>query len=287
MNSKGFYVIKNFIDKFGSSSIEYIISCEDKNIQKDFFDEIKELAKKEEIKFLNRFENILPTEKEFTGYKFAIGWRWLIKDERNLIVFHDSLLPRYRGFAPLVNCLVNNENNVGVTALKASNEYDKGDIITQKGFKVNYPIKISEAMDKIAPLYFELVDEIFTTIQNKNELKSVKQDESQATYSLWLDSEDYFIQWSWSVEKIQRFIDAVGYPYDNAKAYLNNKVIKFIDIEIIDNVVIEDRERHIGKVIFFKDTKPVIVCTDGLILLKNIQDENNEKVNLGFRSRFK
>ena len=36
-----------------------------------------------------------------------------VKDERNLIVFHDSLLPNYRGFAPLVNCLVNNENRGG------------------------------------------------------------------------------------------------------------------------------------------------------------------------------
>ena len=113
MNSKGFYVFKNFIDKFGSSSVAYVVSSEDKNIQKDFFDEIKELVRKEKIKFFNRFENIAPIEKEFCGYKFAIGWRWLIKDERNLIVFHDSLLPKYRGFAPLVNCLVNNENRGG------------------------------------------------------------------------------------------------------------------------------------------------------------------------------
>ncbi|MBD3843930.1 MAG: hypothetical protein IE909_19060 [Campylobacterales bacterium] len=113
MNSKGFYVLKNFINKFGSSSVEYVVSSEDKNIQKDFFDEIKELATKEKIKFFSRFENVAPIEKEFSGYKFAIGWRWLIKDERNLIVFHDSLLPKYRGFAPLVNCLVNNENRGG------------------------------------------------------------------------------------------------------------------------------------------------------------------------------
>lgn len=109
MNSKGLYVLKNFIDKFGSSSVEYVVSSEDKNIQKDFFNEIKELATKEKIKFFNRFENVAQTEKEFSGYKFAIGWRWMIKDERNLIVFHDSLLPKYRGFAPLVNYLVSNE----------------------------------------------------------------------------------------------------------------------------------------------------------------------------------
>ena len=50
MNSKGFYVLKNFIEKFGSSSVAYVVSSEDKNIQKDFFDEIKELVKQENIK---------------------------------------------------------------------------------------------------------------------------------------------------------------------------------------------------------------------------------------------
>lgn len=52
MNSKGFYVLKNFIDKFGSSSVVYVVSSEDKNIQKIFFDEIKELSQKRKNKIL-------------------------------------------------------------------------------------------------------------------------------------------------------------------------------------------------------------------------------------------
>jgi methionyl-tRNA formyltransferase len=287
MNSKGYYVLKNFINKFGSDSVSYVVSSEDKNIQKDFFDEIKELASKEKIKFFNRFENIAPTEKEFIGYKFAIGWRWLIKDEKNLIVFHDSLLPKYRGFAPLVNCLVNSENKGGVTALFASSEYDRGDIIAQKSFEINYPIKINEAIQKTEPLYFELVDEIFTNIQSDKQLNATKQDESKASYSLWLDSEDYFIDWSWSAKKIKRFVDAVGYPYDNAKAYLNGEIVKFLDVETVEDVVVEHRERHIGKVIFFRDSMPVVVCSDGLIGLKDIRDENNNEMFINFRSRFK
>lgn len=287
MNSKGFYVLQNFINKFGSDSIEYVVSSEDKNIQKDFFNETKELSKKEKINFFNRFEDIVNIEKQFNGFKFAIGWRWIIKDERNLIVFHDSLLPKYRGFAPLVNCLVNNENRGGVTALFASSEYDKGDIIAQKSFEINYPIKIDEAINQIEPLYFELVDQIFTTIQNNKELNATTQDESKATYSLWLDSEDYFIDWSWSADRIKRFVDAVGYPYDNAKAYLNGEVVKFLDVEIVEDVFVENRERHIGKVIFIKDGVPVVVCSDGLIGLRDIRDSESNDMFINFRSRFK
>lgn len=287
MNAKGFYAFKSFIDKFGNKSVAYVVSGEDKNIQKDFFDEIKELANKENIKFFNRFENIELIEKRFSGYKFAIGWRWLIKDYRNLIVFHDSLLPKYRGFAPLVNCLVNNENQGGVTALFANSEYDKGDMIAQKSFEIGYPLKINQAIEKVEPLYFELVDEIYSKIQNDDELKAVKQDESKATYSLWLDTEDYFIDWSWSAVKIKRFVDAVGYPYDNAKAYLNDEIVKFLDVEVAEDVAVEHRERHIGKVIFKKDGKPVIVCSDGLIVLKDIRDKEGNEIVINFRNRFR
>jgi len=170
--------------------------------------------------------------------------------------------------------------------LLASNEYDKGDIIAQKSFEINYPIKISEAIDKIEPLYFELVDEIFTEIKNGEQLNVIKQDESKVSYSLWLDSEDYFIDWSWGADKIKRFVDAVGYPYDNAKAYLNGEIVKFIDVEIVEDIVVEHRERHIGKVIFIKDGMPVVVCSDGLIGLKEIRDENDNEVFINFRSRF-
>lgn len=287
MNSKGFYILEEFINKFGSLDIEYIVSSEDKNIQKDFYEELKDLSKKEKIIFFNRTENIKDIEDSFEGYKFAIGWRWMIRNSENLIVFHDSLLPKYRGFAPVVNSLINNEKEIGVTALFASSEYDKGNIISQKNYKLNYPIKISLAIQKIKPLYFELLSGIFTDIKNNKKIKSIKQDESKSTYSLWLDNEDYFIDWSWSVEKIKRFVDAVGYPYDNAKAYLEEKIIKFIDVEIIDDVFVEHRERHIGKIIFKEDNIPVVVCKNGLIALKNITDENDCEVSINFRSRFK
>jgi len=170
--------------------------------------------------------------------------------------------------------------------LFASSEYDKGDIIAQNSFEINYPMKISEAIGKIEPLYFELVDEIYSKIQNDYELKATKQDESKATYSLWLDDEDYYIDWSWSAEKIKRFVDAVGYPYDNAKAYLNGEVVKFIDVEIVEDVEVENRERHIGKVIFIKDGIPVIVCSDGLLELKDIRDKDDNEKFINFRSRF-
>ena len=104
---------------------------------------------------------------------------------------------------------------------------------------------------------------------------------------MWLDKEDYFIDWkNWSAKKIKRFVDAVGYPFDNAKSYLNNNIIQLIDVEIVKNVKINHRLRHIGKVIFKIDGIPIIVCKKGLLKLVDIRNNENENIQINFRSRF-
>ncbi|MBE0472307.1 MAG: hypothetical protein IBX55_22710 [Methyloprofundus sp.] len=109
MNSKGLFVLKRFIKKFGANAISYVVSEKDKAVQYDSFPAIKQLAQKNNIPFYQRTQFDVEIENKFSGLKFAIGWRWLIKNETSLIVFHDSLLPKYRGFAPLVNSLINKE----------------------------------------------------------------------------------------------------------------------------------------------------------------------------------
>lgn len=173
-----------------------------------------------------------------------------------------------------------------MTALFADVNYDEGQIISQKSVEFVYPLKIEAAIKLIEPLYFDLVSDIYQHIQDNKPILAVEQDHSKATYSLWLDQEDYFIDWQWSAEKIKRFVDVVGFPYDGAKARLNERVTKFEEVEVVNDVYVEHRERHIGKVIFI-DNAPVIVCATGLLKLSKITDEAGKPLNINFRSRFK
>ena len=286
MNSKGVFVLKKFIEKFGSNAVAYIVSEQDKAVQYDGFDDLKGISEKNQIDFYSRSQFDVRIENKFEGLKFAIGWRWLIKNENNLVIFHDSLLPKYRGFAPLVNSLINKESQGGVTALFADSKYDRGDIVAQKITPFSYPLRIEDAIKQIEPLYFELVYEIFTQFQARESLISFKQDEELATYSLWLDQKDYLIDWSWTADKIKRFVDAVGYPYDSAKAWLNDELIIFKRVEVFDDVFVEHRSRHIGKVIFIENGIPVVVCTEGLLALNEIVDLSGQQKHINFRSRF-
>jgi methionyl-tRNA formyltransferase len=282
---KGLDVLKAVAKIYGANSISEVVGARDKGSFDDCFDEIRLFCLDSRIVHQERI-NYIGVERS-SVFSLAVGWRWIIPDVDNLIVLHDSLLPKYRGFAPLVNMLVNGESKIGVTALFASAEYDRGDIIAQASLDVQYPIKISTAIAEVSKLYSQLVIDIFGKVLAGSTLISQPQNEADATYSLWLNEEDYRIHWNWSAQKIKRFVDAVGFPYGRAETILNGNVIKVDDVELVDDVEIEDRERHLGKVIFMQAGQPVIVCRSGLIKLTKIDVGCPDKTNLSFRSRFK
>ncbi|MEF1191641.1 formyltransferase family protein, partial [Vibrio parahaemolyticus] len=211
------------------------------------------------------------------SYVLAVSWRWMIRDveDNKLIVFHDSILPRYRGFAPLVNSLINGEHEIGVTALFGSDEYDKGDIIAQATSFIGYPIKLSDAIEVNNLNYIKLADLIFHSLSSGREIKASQQDESLATYSIWRDESDYEIDWNQSSEYIQRFIDSVGYPYSGAITNVDENKVVILDAEVVQDVVCE--HRHVGKVIFVENGCPVVICGKGLLkITKAVVKEENQ-----------
>lgn len=269
MNEKGYLVLENFISKYGIDPIDVVIISRDPNVQKDYYIEIKNLCLENGIKVMDKSEKIDFLAKNSIG--FAIGWRWIINNVDQLIVFHDSLLPRYRGFAPLVNSLINKEKVVGVTALFASSEFDKGDIIAQKSIEVRYPIKIEEAIKKISTLYISLVNSIIEGMIDGEKLEGIPQNEVEASYSLWRDEEDYLIDWDMDAEYIERFIHSTGFPYKGASAFHSGKKVRITDASIFPDVLIENRSA--GKVLFFEEDKPIVVCGRGLLKIENMVDD--------------
>ena len=280
IGNKGFISLRN-IDQIYYKLIKTVIIGRDKNIVNDYSDLIIKYCKNNLINYVVQNK----TYNNTSDYSIAIGWRFLINDDSKLIVFHDSILPEYRGFNPLVTSLINGDSEIGVTALRASTEYDKGEIIEQKIIKISYPIKIESAIEKISSCYANLLNSILSKILSRN-LNSRPQDESLATYSLWRDNFDYKINWHYDSSTIKRFIDAVGYPYNGAFTFLDNSKIIIKDSEITSDVKISNREP--GKVIFKKQNNYVIVCGKGLLMVAEFFSEDGEKIDLKkFRLRFR
>lgn len=271
MSQKGFEVLYAVVQKNYIGMISAVIGAKDINVKNDYYEEIKNLAKSNNIDF---FEKSKIPNLQF-HFSIAISWRWIIKNTDGLIVLHDSLLPKYRGFAPLVNALINFESKVGVTALFASEEYDKGKVIAQEAISIIYPIKINEAIKLVSPLYQNIVLTVLERIKNEMLGEGYSQNEAEATYSLWRDEEDYRIDWSKTSDEVRQFIFSVSYPFNGAVSQIfGDKKIRVIDAVNEPDVVIENRTP--GKLIFLKEGFPVIVCGKGLLKITEAYFEDGE-----------
>ena len=274
MSAKGFGVLQCLLERFGPGFIAYVVIARDRAVCEDYHDAIEQLARSAGVAVYSR-----PAAPDFgsdTPFLFAVSWRWLIQTapSQQLIVFHDSILPRYRGFAPLVNALINGEPRIGVTALLASAEYDRGAVLSQRSVAVRYPRKVADAIESLTPCYQQLAVEVGLMVVSGN-LVGEPQDESVATYSLWRDEHDYFIDWAWDAERISRFVDAVGFPYLGAATAAQGFVYRVFECSTVEEVTIENRTP--GKVIYVRDREPVIVCGRGLLRVHKMIEEKSRK----------
>lgn len=261
MTKKGLAFTRQAVTDFQSIIAEVVIGT-DASVANDYASEIAAVCAAAGVRHCYR--------KDFAGitseYAMAISWRWLIDHPaERLVVFHDSLLPRYRGFAPLVNALINGETRVGVTALLGASEYDRGDILHQSGIDVHYPIKIAEAIDLITDCYLRSGVAVLRMLALGQPLQGSVQDHQSASYSLWRDEDDYRIDWRQSAAQIRRLIDALGYPYKGASSLCDGVAIRISAAEELGDVAIENRTP--GKVIFMEQGLPVVVCGKGLLKL--------------------
>lgn len=274
MGQKGLSVLNELVAGGYSGMIDKVIAARDRNVVNDYYEDIRQTAMAGNVCFFDRTEDFIISSR----YCIAISWRWLIHlpSGSELIVLHDSLLPKYRGFAPLVNMLINHEPAIGVSAIIASDEFDKGPVIAQASCPVQYPVRVQDAIEMLAPKYSELVVEIFKRLDSGAGIEAVPQVESEASFSLWRDEEDYRINWDDSSEDIRQFVYSVGYPYKGASCLCDGELLRIIDCEPYPDVVIENRVP--GKLLFMVDGCPVIVCGRGLLKITKLENDRGDNM---------
>ncbi|MFH1357407.1 MAG: methionyl-tRNA formyltransferase [bacterium] len=149
------------------------------------------------------------------------GWFHMVpKSIRELapqgcIGFHASLLPKYRGGAPLVWAMINQEKEAGMSLFYLEDGVDSGDIIGQEDFSIEAQDTIADVVKKANSCAGQLLEK-YLPLLAQEKAPRVKQDEKQATIYPQRSPEDGRIDWSWSADKINAFIRAQTKPYPGA-----------------------------------------------------------------------
>ncbi|MFZ4281277.1 methionyl-tRNA formyltransferase [Streptomyces rhizosphaericola] len=189
----------------------------------------------------------------------ANNWRtWIPPEIYNLpahgtLNIHDSLLPAYAGFSPLIWALINGEPEVGVTAHLMDEELDAGDIVVQRSVAVG-PTDTStdlfhRTVDLIAPVTTEALGLIAS-----GRTEFTPQDRSRASFFHKRAEEDIRIDWNWPAEDLERLIRAQSAPYPSAFTFHKGQ-----RLDVLAAVVSEGRYGGTPGRIFYREGDGVVI----------------------------
>lgn len=221
--------------------------------------------------------NILRLKPDVT---FVCGWRTIIPPELyNKIPFgciaaHDSLLPKYRGFAPLNWAIINGEEKTGVTLFRIRRGIDSGEIFGQKIVKIGPQDTATEIYLRIINATTELYREFLLSLE-ENKLKWRKQNESGATYTCKRTPADGEIDWNKSAREIYNFIRALSPPYPCAWTRYKGKIIRITKASL-PRKQLKYAGNVPGRIVSILDDGVLILCGEGQIVVNNILTSQNK-----------
>ncbi len=193
---------------------------------------------------------------------------------------HGSLLPQYRGAAPINWAVINGETETGVTTFKLKHEIDTGDILLQESFPIGQEETAGDVHDKMKEIGAAL---LVKTVKGLAEgsLKEVPQtttsdkDRQPLLHAPKIHTDTCRINWSQPVETVYNFVRGLS-PYPAAFTIMNEKMLKIYKSkkEVILPAHTDGEYETDGKT-FLK-----IACTNGYLHLLEIQLEGKKKMGV-------
>ncbi|HPD60218.1 MAG TPA: methionyl-tRNA formyltransferase [Thermodesulfobacteriota bacterium] len=185
---------------------------------------------------------------------------------------HASLLPKYRGAAPINWVIINGEKETGITTMLMDKGLDTGDILVQRKLEIFPEENAGQLHDRLSFLGAEVLLETIDRLK-QGRLTSSKQEESEASYAPPMKKEDGVIDWEKSAEKIYNHIRGMN-PWPGAFTYLEGKILKVFQAKH----VLQGPPSVPGKVVKTSDEGILIGAGEGHVLLTEVQLENHKRM---------
>lgn len=189
---------------------------------------------------------------------------------------HASLLPRYRGAAPINWAIMNGETQTGLTTFFIKKKVDTGDMIMQREVSIGPEETFGELHDRMAQLGAEVLLETVKMI-NGGEVEPIKQDDSLASAAPKITPEHCRIDWSKSAQDIKNQIRGLS-PSPAAFTHFRGKMLKIFKARVIgDDRLSED----FGQVIDSDEKESVWIKTGrGILSLLELQPEGKRRITV-------
>jgi len=201
-----------------------------------------------------------------------IVWDMPAKGTINL---HASLLPQYRGAAPINHAIINGEKESGVTTFFLKHEIDTGDVIFSESVSISDDETAGDLHDKLMNVGAGLLVKTVTAIGEGNYTEQPQPQSDELKHAPKIFKEHCLIDWNQSVHKIYNLIRGLS-PYPTAFTKLTDKTLKVFKAEF------EEKEPGISPGSFLSDGKTYLkfAAKDGFIKFTDLQYEGKKRMQV-------
>jgi len=238
---------------------------------------IEIFCKKNKIKFKNPVN--LNTEEEFKAFKelspdivFVVAYGQIIpKKFLNIVKFgfiniHASLLPKWRGAAPIQRAIMNGDKKIGISIMKIEEKLDSGPVLISRELELDQNATYGEIEKKFSVIGANLLIENLKNIVDGNS-KFVDQVHSEATYAKKIDKSETKINWNLGASKVLAHIHGLS-PNPGAWFEYKNERFKVLRAKISSKK---------GKSSFVLDENLIVGCKSDSIQILELQRQGKNK----------
>ena len=227
--------------------------------------------KKDAEEYLDALEKLSPDIIVVAAYGKILPKEVLELPKYGCINIHASLLPEYRGAAPIQRAIYDGKTETGVTIMQMAEGLDTGDMLLKEKVRIGENETSTELFDRLADLGADMLMEILKAFEC-GEVHPEKQDDSLSTYAAMITKDMCLIDFSKPVFDVHRQICALS-EAPGAFCFLNGKRLKVYHSEIASR-----EKSNFGPGEFAGGKKFDVACADGVIRFTEIQPEGGKRM---------
>ena len=274
-------VLKSLIDNY---DVIGVVTQPDKEVGRGHevvFSPVKKVAIENNIKVIqpvkirNEYQEVLELNPDIIvtcAYGQIIPREILDYPKYGCINVHASLLPKYRGGAPIHRAIINGEKETGITIMYMAPGMDDGDIISQESVEIRSDETVGELHDTLSNLGAKLLLETLPSVFEGTN-KRIKQDESKVSFAYVIKKEDELIDFNDTKVNIYNKVRGLN-PYPGAYTILDNKRIKIYKVSTKEN----NSNSKPGTIIDVLRDGIVVKVGDGAIVIEELKYEGKKQM---------
>jgi methionyl-tRNA formyltransferase len=212
-----------------------------------------------------------------TDFRYLIPSEMIALAPLGAVNLHPSLLPRYRGRAPVNWAILNGERRLGLTAHFVDEGMDTGDIIDQISYEICDAQDVGDCLNILYPLYAGMTQKVLAYFES-GRVPRVSQDHSCATSFPRRRPEDGVIDWTQTARSIFNLVRAVAFPYPGAFTAMSGQRVTIWKARVDSDTALTTEP---GRVIADHELGPLVQCGQGTLLLTRVEGHPHSGLRAG------